>query len=43
MKPWEEVALSILESLSDHDISPGLARSWLRMILNYAESQERAR
>lgn len=43
MKAWEEVAQSILESLSEREISPGLARAWLRMILNYAESQERAR
>lgn len=37
MKPWEEVALSILQSLSDRDISSELATDWLRMILNYAE------
>lgn len=40
MKPWEEVALSIIESLIEHDITPELATDWLRMILNYAEAQE---
>lgn len=36
---WEEVAMSIVDSLAHHEISPELARDWLRMILNYAEAQ----
>ena len=32
--------MSIIESLIDHDLSPDLARAWLKMILDYAESLE---
>ena len=37
VKPWEEVALSILESLIDHDLSPELAAAWLKSIVDYAD------
>lgn len=37
--PWEEVALSLIESLAEKEISPELATDWLRMILNYAEAK----
>lgn len=40
MKPWEQVAVSIIESLIDRDISPELARAWLKSILDYAEATQ---
>lgn len=41
-QPWEEVAMSIIESLIEHDLSPGLARDYLKSILDYAEAAEQA-
>jgi hypothetical protein len=40
VKPWEQVAMSIIESLIDGDLSADLARAWLKMILDYAEALE---
>lgn len=40
MKPWEEVAMSIIESLISHDLSPELAAAWLKSILDYADLLE---
>ena len=37
MKPWEEVAISVIDSLSSHELSPYLARAWLKTIVDYAE------